>query len=105
MVFKLAMILLWTCWLATPALADAPGPAAEAPALEVESVPESRPTGPYGEILFFPEDSSRPADERHRVTAGQKIDLCIRLSANASAFLEQLQEKAIGFQLLMEDSA
>lgn len=91
--------------LAFVARADAPGPSSEAPSLAVESAPESRPTGPYGEILFFPEDSQRPVDERHRVTAGQKIDLCIRLSANASAFLDQLQENAIGFQLLMEDSA
>ncbi len=90
--------------LVAPAWADAPGPSSEAPSLNVESRPESVPSGPYGEILFFPGDA-RPADERHRVSAGQKIDLCIRLSPNASAFIDRLKEKAIGFQLIMEDSA
>ena len=103
---KLRILLLSSSFLALnfSAWADAPGPSAEAPSLRVESPPESLPSGPYGEILFFPLDT-RPADERHRVSAGQKIDLCIRLSPNASAFIERLKEKAIGFQLLMEDSS
>lgn len=87
------------------ARADAPGPAAEAaPAVVVETPPESLPSGPYGEILFFPGDT-RPSDERHKVSAGQKIDLCVRLKPEVSPFLDRLRDKAMGLQLILEDSS
>jgi len=88
-----------------PARADAPG------AKSAESVPaslpetEPAPAGPYGSIVFFPASESRPSDERFRVQAGQEIPVCVRLSAQASAYLEKLSAKAIGFLLILEDSS
>jgi hypothetical protein len=98
------LISAWLLTAASPAWADAPGPSEPAPSVAIENLPESLPTGPYGEILFFPGET-RPVDERHKVSAGQQINLCIRLSPDASSFTERLREDAMGLQLIMEDSA
>lgn len=104
---KLRIFLLSSCLLAgaISARADAPGPSGEAaPAVTVETPPESQPSGPYGEILFFPSDT-RPVDERHKVSSGQKVDLCVRLVPKVSEFLDRLRDNAMGLQLILEDSS
>lgn len=100
-------------WLCLALLAAAGGPArADAPPDKApESAPsaapeeEPEPAGEYGSIVFFPASESRPSDERFRVQAGQEIPVCVRLSAKASAYLDKLSAKAIGFLLILEDSS
>jgi len=92
-------------------LALADGPAGPPPKkrtvtpVEPESVPESVPTADYGQVLFFANTESRPTDERFKVKVGDEVPVCVKLSPNASAYVDKLRDRAIGFLLVMEDSA
>lgn len=101
------LLLLALAIAGNPAWADAPkekvpeiAPLAT-PAAELEN-PSS---GAYGSIVFFPASESRPSDERFKVQAGQEIPVCIKLSAKASAYLDKLSAKAIGYLIILEDAS
>ncbi|MFO1462217.1 MAG: hypothetical protein U1F66_00410 [bacterium] len=88
------------------ARARADAPTSRAPESQPElTQAESAPAGPYGQIIFFPAVESRPADERFKVSAGQQVPVCVKLSAQASAYVDRLQDRSIGYLLLMEDAA
>ncbi len=90
-----------------PAWADAPGPHEPIvpPKVEVEPEPESVPSADYGQVLFFANTESRPSDERFKVKVGDEVPVCVKLSAKASAYVDKLRDRAIGYMLVLEDSA
>ncbi len=59
----------------------------------------------FGNILFFPELTPRPANDRHQVQVGDIIPICIQLDGKDVPFLDQLKEKTVGFQLILEDNS
>src|SRR5262249_1832486 len=69
---------------------------------------ESAPSGNYGEILFFPRSKegpeSQPSEERHSVSAGQTLGVCVRFTKEASSYLDHLSQNTIGYRLILEDS-
>lgn len=55
-----------------------------------------------GEIIFFPGAESRPSDDRHKVTSGQVVQVCVRLNDPLPEFLANLKKYTVGFRLIME---
>lgn len=70
-----------------------------------ESTSESEPTGQFGSIVFFPNTESRPSDERFEVEAGQEVPVCVKLSGQASVYVDKLASKTIGYLLILEDNS
>jgi hypothetical protein len=59
----------------------------------------------FGKIIFFPDKTSRPANDRHQVKVGEMVPVCIQLEGRNSPFIEELKEKTIGFRLILEDNS
>jgi hypothetical protein len=57
-----------------------------------------------GEILFFPDQQPRPANDRFEVKAGQEVEVCIKVEAKAHPLLEEVTTKTTGFRLVLEDN-
>jgi hypothetical protein len=75
------------------------------PVSETSEVPEGLPsTVDRGAIIFFPERTERPSEERHKVKAGEEITLCLNFNPGDSRFLQDLLKEATGYRLILEDS-
>src|SRR5262245_3507665 len=99
-------IFLGVCHLAR---ADAPAASPNVPLMEPAPA-ESAPSGQFGEILFTPKAESQPSEslpseDRHTVNAGQTVQVCVRLSKEASPYLKTLSDKTMGLRLILEDSS
>jgi len=63
----------------------------------------SLPSSGGGEILFFPANPERPADEQFTVQPGEKVPVCIRLVGLDYPIVNKIQKRATGFKLILED--
>lgn len=73
---------------------------------QVSESPQDQERQPFGggSLLFFPEESKRPEDERFEVEAGTWVPVCLKLNPLKSPFLQETLSEAIGFELILEDS-
>ena len=70
-----------------------------------ETQAESQPTESVsGEIIFFPDEKTRPKEGRFQVTTGQAIPVCLKINSDDSSSIKKLKEHSIGFRIVMEDS-
>lgn len=59
---------------------------------------------PGGAILFFPDKSPRPSNDRFPVEAGQEVEVCILLETTKSPLLDRIVKNTTGFRLILEDN-
>lgn len=64
---------------------------------------QSAPLG-GGAVIFFPEETKRPEDERFIVDAGRSVPVCLKLNPLHSPYLQQSLEEAWGFEIILEDN-
>lgn len=59
--------------------------------------------GAGGELIFFPEQEKRPAENRFPVKAGEEISYCLRVDFSKAPILERLKAEATQVRMVLEN--
>lgn len=70
---------------------------------ETTVLSETAPSLDAGQVIFFPDNTNRPSDDRFNVKAGEIVEVCLKINPDYSPVFQEIIKTALSFRMVLED--